>query len=173
MDLRPSRVVEYDHGYVEIHDVPKSSHQRILLFLYNLLATFVNAGKLGEALVAPLRVKLGPEKYREPDVVFMSAQNAARCGEDFWLGADLVMEVVSEGEENRERDLEKKRKDYAEGGIPEYWIVDPQEQKITVLKLEGVAYAVHGEFVPGASASSALLNGFSVNVEAVFAAAKQ
>ncbi|MBI3241680.1 MAG: Uma2 family endonuclease [Chloroflexi bacterium] len=80
---------------------------------------------------------------------------------------------MSEGLENRERDLEKKRKDYAEGGIPEYWIIDPQEQKITVLKLEGVAYAVHGEFAPGVSASSALLNGFSVDVEAVFAAAKQ
>lgn len=173
MELRPSRVVEYDHGYVEIHDVPTSSHQRILLFLYNLLATFVNANKLGEVLVAPLRIKLWEEKYREPDVVFMSAQNAARRGEDFWLGADLVMEVVSEGLENRERDLEKKRKDYAEGGIPEYWIIDPQEQKITVLKLEGVAYAVHGEFAPGVSASSALLNGFSVDVEAVFAAAKQ
>ena len=173
MGLRPSRVVEYEHGHVEIHDVPTQSHQFIVSFLYQALLAFVAARNLGTVLFAPLRVKLGPEKYREPDVVFMSTQNAARRGEDFWLGADLVMEVVSEGLENRERDLEKKRKDYAEGGIPEYWIVDLDEQKIIVLKLEGEAYAIHGEFAPGASASSVLLNGFSVDVKAVFAAAKQ
>ena len=173
MELRPSRIVEYDHGYVEILDVPTSSHQRILLFLYNLLAAFVNAGRLGEVLITPLRIKLWEEKYREPDIVFVLAENKARCGEDFWLGADLVIEVVSEGEENRERDLVKKREDYARGGIPEYWIVDPEQSMVTVLRLEGNAYAVHGEFAPGAAATSALLDGFSVDVAAVFAAAKQ
>lgn len=173
MHLRPSRVVEYDHGYVEIHDVPTTSHQRILLFLYNLLSAFINPRNLGQILVAPLRVKLWEEKYREPDIVFMRAENAARIGEEYWLGADLVMEVVSEGGENRERDFEKKREDYARGGIPEYWIVDPEQSAITVLRLEGDVYAVHGEFRPGEAATSALLAGFSVEVAAVFAAAKQ
>jgi hypothetical protein len=108
MELRPSRVVEYDHGYVEIHDVPSQSHQFIVSFLYQALLAFVTARNLGSVLFAPLRVKLGPET-----------------------------------------------------------------QKIIVLKLEGEAYVVHGDFAPGDSASSALLNGFSVSVEVVFAAAKQ
>src|SRR5437773_2718941 len=77
-------------------------------------------------------------------------------------GADLVMEVVSEGSENRKRDLETKRLEFAAAGIAEYWIVDPQEQRITVLVLDGSIYRVHGEFAPGTQASSVLLPGFSV-----------
>jgi len=173
MQLRPNRVVEYDHGYVEIHDVPSQSHQLVLAYLYQALLAFVTAHKLGLVLFAPLRVKLWEEKFREPDIVFMSAENAARRDEDYWLGADLVMEVVSEGAENRERDLEKKRHDYAQAGIPEYWIIDPQEGRLTVLKLDGNIYAVHGEFTSGDTATSALLPDFGVQVDAVFAAAKQ
>ena len=52
-------------------------------------------------------------------------------------GADLAIEVVSEGAEARERDLETKRAEYARAGISEYWIVDPQESRITVLTLDG------------------------------------
>jgi Uma2 family endonuclease len=173
MALRPNRVVEYDHGYVEIHDVPSQSHQLTLAYLYQALLAFVTARKLGLVLFAPLRVKLWEEKFREPDIVFMSAENAARRDEDYWLGADLVMEIVSEGAENRERDLETKRGDYARAGIPEYWIVDPQERRLTVLKLDGNTYTVHGEYSSGDTATSALLAGFEVEVEAVFAAAKQ
>ncbi len=172
MSLRPSRIIEYSHGHLEVHEVPTTSHQRILLFLYNLLSQFVNARKLGEVLVAPLRIKLGPEKYREPDIVFMSAEHASRRGEEYWLGADLVMEVVSEGDRNRERDLQKKREEYALAEIPEYWIVDLHERRIAVLRLQGEQYALHGEFKAGATATSALLPGFSVNVTDMFAAAE-
>jgi len=173
MSLRPSRIVEYDHGYLEIPDVPTEAHQSIVAFLYQALLAFVMARNLGKVLFAPLRIKLWEEKYREPDIVFMSTQHADRRINEYWLGADLVIEVVSEGEENRERDLVKKREDYARGGIPEYWIVDPEQSMVTVLRLEGNAYAVHGEFAPRAAATSALLDGFSVDVAAVFAAAKQ
>ena len=172
MSLRPSRIVEYDQGYLEIPDVPTEAHQSIVAFLYQALLAFVMARNLGKVLFAPLRVKLWEEKYREPDIVFMSTKHADRRINEYWLGADLVMEVVSEGDENRERDLVKKREDYARGGIPEYWIVDPEQSMVTVLRLEGNAYAVHGEFAPGSAATSALLNGFSIEVEAVFAAAK-
>ncbi len=83
-------------------------------------------------------------------------------------GADLAMEVVSEGEEDRHRDLVIKRQEYATAGITEYWIVDPREPRITVLTLEGQAYRVHGIFTPGERATSILLPGFEVDVEAVF-----
>ncbi|MBI3463073.1 MAG: Uma2 family endonuclease, partial [Planctomycetes bacterium] len=81
----------------------------------------------------------------------------------------LVMEVVSEGAESRKRDLETKRREYAAAGIPEYWIVDPEEQKVTVLTLDGGTYRVHGEFRPGETATSVLLRGFAVAVRDVFA----
>ena len=83
-------------------------------------------------------------------------------GEQFSLGADLVIEVVSD--QGRPRDLEIKRQEYAQAGIPEYWIVDPQLEQITVLALEGSSYVVHGEFSKGTKASSKLLEGFNVDV---------
>jgi Uma2 family endonuclease len=80
------------------------------------------------------------------------------------------MEVVSDGEENRKRDLETKREEYARAGIAEYWIVDPQEQRVMVLALDGASYRVHGVFDCGATATSVLLPGFAASVDATFAA---
>ena len=77
----------------------------------------------------------------------------------YWLGADLVVEVVSPDDPGR--DLIEKRADYAEGGIPEYWIVDPRDETITVLALKDGAYVEHGVFTRGAAALSALLEGFA------------
>ncbi|MDB5289991.1 MAG: hypothetical protein JWL69_1232, partial [Phycisphaerales bacterium] len=108
---------------------PTQRHQLILIFLFDALRAFVGEQKLGRALFGPLPVRLESGKYREPDIVFMLAEHASRMGNDFWDGADLVMEVVSE--DGCRRDLEEKRRDYALAGIPEYWIVDPREQSIT------------------------------------------
>jgi len=170
--LDTNHLVEFTDGRVEVLPMPKTSHQRIVQYLSNQLQSFASARNLGTALFAPLRVRLRGNKYREPDVVFMLAEHADRMGEDYWDGADLVMEVVSDDPESRERDLERKRKDYASAGIPEYWIVDPLERKIVVLKLAGKSYAVHGEYADGARAESALLEGFGVDASEVLRLAK-
>lgn len=167
-----NRPVELSDGSVEVLPMPTSSHQRILLFLFAQLQAFILPRKLGETLCAALRVKIRDGKFREPDLVFMCEEHRNRIGEEYWDGADLVMEVVSKDPESRKRDLLQKPLDYAEGGIPEYWIVDPQEKKITVLTLQGNAYQQHGAFTEGESATSKLLTGFSVNVTDVLQAAK-
>lgn len=53
----------------------------------------------------------------------------------------LVVEVVSPGKVNRDRDYRYKRSEYAARGIAEYWIVDPEENKLTVLLLDDGLYA--------------------------------
>ena len=146
--------------------MPRQSHQRILRYLFRVLEAFVVERQLGEVMFAPLRVQLRPGKYREPDLMFMKTKNAQRREEDFWIGADLVMEIVSDDAPSRERDLVKKPVDYAQAGISEYWIVDPVEQQITVLRLEGQHYQIHGQFVRGTQATSAALAGFTVEVNA-------
>jgi Uma2 family endonuclease len=60
-----------------------------------------------------------------------------------------------------------KRGDYAEAGIPEYWIVYPDAGTITVLRLVGGAYREHGVFQRGDTATSVLLDGFAVDVQEV------
>jgi Uma2 family endonuclease len=167
-----NRLVELTDGSVEVLPMPTSSHQRILLFLFAQLQAFVVPRKLGEVLCAALRVKIREGKFREPDLVFMSEEHRDRIGEEYWEGADLVIEVVSKDAESRKRDLQQKPLDYSEGGISEYWIVDPQENRITVLALQGDGYQEHGVFTKGEIATSKLLNGFAVNVTDVFDAAK-
>ena len=77
-----------------------------------------------------------------------------------------MIEVV--GPDDPQRDLVEKRADYAEAGIPEYWIVDPRGETITVLALKGEAYAEHDVHVRGDWAASVLLEGFTVDVAAAF-----
>ena len=148
--------------------MPTEEHQLIMLFLYRSLFGFVTPRRLGTVLAAPLRVQLWEGKFREPDIVFLLAEHADRRGDRFWRGADLVMEVVSE--DDPDRDVVQKRDEYARAGIAEYWIVDPRDRTITVLALETTAgsYRVVGTFGAGGRACSRLLEGFHVDVDAAF-----
>jgi Uma2 family endonuclease len=167
---RTNRLAEYTDGQIEVLPMPTTEHQEIVLFLVNLLRSFITPANLGRALMAPLRVKLQDGRFREPDVVFMLARNASRIASQFWTGADLVMEIVSE--DNPERDLQTKRADYAAAGIAEYWIVDPRSKTITVLTLVGTSYTTHSQTIAQDTVESLLLPGFRVDLAAVFAAAR-
>jgi Uma2 family endonuclease len=60
-----------------------------------------------------------------------------------------------------------KRVEYAQAGIPEYWIINPLEETITVLTLTGERYAEQGVFRRGDQATSVLLASFAVDVSDV------
>jgi len=165
--LDTNRLVEFSHGHLEVLPMPTQSHQLLVIALFQMLRAFVAARQLGTTLIAPMRMKLWPGKFREPDIMLMLAENDKRRTDQYWRGADLVMEIVSP--DDRRRDMVTKRQEYALGGIPEYWIVDPTDRQITVLVLEGEAYAVHGAFAEGEQATSVLLEGFTVDVTTVFA----
>jgi Uma2 family endonuclease len=167
--LHGNRLVEFSEGTLEVLPMPTTSHQLLVTYLFGLMSAFASAEDLGTVLVAPLRVRLWRGKFREPDVVFMRKEHAGRIGEEYWDRADLVMEVVSDDPEDRRRDLETKRREYARAGIPEYWIVDPHAEHVVVLRLVGRRYEVHGTFAPGAVAASSLLPGFRVHVTELFA----
>jgi Uma2 family endonuclease len=167
--LNTSHLVEFSDGVLEVLPMPTEKHQLIVLFLYRALFAFVAQGKLGTVLTAPLRVKLWEGKFREPDVVFMLASHAQRRGNRYWQGADLVMEVVSE--DDPERDTVTKRSEYARAGIGEYWMVNPARKTIDVLSLHPTtgSYAVAGSYSAGETARSSLLNGFCIQIDEAFA----
>ncbi len=166
--LNSNRLVEFSAGILEVLPMPTEQHQLIALFLYRILFAFVTPRQLGTVLAAPLRVRLWKSKFREPDVVFLLAEHADRRGNKYWRGADLVMEVVSE--DDPDRDLVIKRAEYARAGISEYWIVDPRDQTVTVLSLnsETGEYSLAGRYTSGEAAQSVLLDGFSVDVREAF-----
>ena len=113
-----------------------------------------------------MRLRIRPGKFREPDLLLLLSAADPRWQNRFWLGADLALEVVSA--DKPERDLVEKRGDYGEGHVPEYWIVNPQTETVTVLRLHGEVYQEVGNYGRGESAQSVLLPGFSVAVAAVF-----
>jgi Uma2 family endonuclease len=65
--------------------------------------------------------------------------------------------------------LETKRREYAQAGIPEYWLIDPRSEEILLLSRADRGYGVHGVFGQGEVAASVLLPGFAVAVAEVFA----
>ena len=166
--LDTNHLVEFSNGYLEFPPMPTTSHQRVAGSLLFLLQAFVGPRGLGVVIPAPLPVRLWRRRFCEPDVIFVSHTHPHLLGEAYLRGADMVMEVVIGDDEARRRDLVEKRGEYARARIPEYWIVDPREEKITVLRLAGKRYVVHGEFGKGTTASSHLLPGFTADVSETF-----
>src|SRR5262249_26782121 len=113
-----------------------------------------------------LRLRIRDGKLREPDILLVRSTADPRRNNKIWDGADLVLEVVSE--DNPERDVKDKRGDYAEARVPEYWIVNPMNETITVLRLAGSAYEEAGNYQRGQLATSVFLPEFSVDVAATF-----
>lgn len=86
---------------------------------------------------------------REPDLIVHSEESAAAILQDgklLRLGMpvpNVVIEVVSNSDtdpKSRERDYVEKRQEYAERGVPQYWIMDPVAAVILVLILVNGTY---------------------------------
>jgi Uma2 family endonuclease len=171
--LPGNHLVELTNGTVDVLAMPTTSHQQLLGWLYLSLHRYVQETNVGVVLVAPLPVRLSPGVFREPDLLLMFKHNLHRIHSQYWDGADLVMEVVSP--DDPIRDLETKRREYAQAGIPEYWLVNPLEETITVFTLpkNASAYAIHGVYDRSSVAESVLLPGFTVDVDACFAEGEQ
>ena len=163
--LDARRQIEFDRGCVDVLDLPTKEHQRLVRFLFRLLDSYVVSGQLGEVFFAPLPVRLWSEKYREPDLVFLS--QARSDSSRYADGADLVVEVVSESPGDRKRDLETKVAEYEQACIPEYWVVDPIESMVLIYRLVQSKY-VKDSFTVGQIARSYVLDGFSVDVASIF-----
>lgn len=162
-----SRLIEFTDGVIEVLPMPTKYHQAISRFLFLALLSVVQRLN-GDVFYVPLRVQIRPGKFREPDLLLVLDKNDPRAQDEFWLGADLVMEIVSP--DRPKRDVEEKRHDYAEAGILEYWIVNPLDATITLLILQDDSYVEHGIFRRDEQAASLVLDGFSVSVNDVFEA---
>ena len=159
------RLIEFTDGRIEELPMPTYTHQAVLAFLYRLFHDYLRP-RGGVVVFSGLRMRIREGKFREPDLLVLRERSDSRNQDRYWLGADLVAEVVSP--DDPDRDLVEKRADYAEAGIPEYWIVDPRDETITVLTLDEEAYIEAGAYARGSHATSRLLDGFIADVSAVF-----
>jgi Uma2 family endonuclease len=83
---------------------------------------------------------------RLPDLMLLSEALAAVLGDGRGTitrdmpPPELIVEVVSPGATNEQRDYRYKRSEYAARGIPEYWVINPQAGQITIFTLEAGFY---------------------------------
>ncbi len=165
--LETNHLIEFNNGVIEILPMPDFNHQSIAFFIAKAFSAVAEKTKPGFVVLAPFRMKTTNGKYREPDVLFLFNEHAGMFANDYWTGADIAVEIVSPGGEKR--DWIDKRADYAATGIAEYWIIEPKAKTITVLKLVGTEYVEHGVFKKSERVTSALLSGFAVDVDHLFA----
>jgi len=160
-----NRYVELSEGRLIMPPHPTYSHQAALRNLFIKLHAFVEEHKLGIVQLAPLPVRLWPGKIRETDIFFIAAEHFDRIGEQSCGVPDLVVEVLLPS--TRKTDRIEKFVEYARSGVREYWLVDPDEQRIEVYTQRQGVYQLTERFKPGEIACSVLLSGFQVSVDEV------
>ncbi len=146
-----------------------------LLFLKlvgaGILPRLVRPGKC-EVQVPVLQKKDAANRY--PDLIVLEEVHLGLTQKRFTIKLDmppprLVAEVLSPGKANRERDLIRKRAQYAKRGIPEYWWIDPENQTVTVLVLQSEEYVVAGVFQGTQAISSPTLPALILTAQEIFA----
>ena len=110
---------------------PGTDHQTVVLNIAALLRAHVVSRKLGRVFVAPTAVAFSKHDAVEPDVFFVSKAHASIITPKNIQGApDLVVEVLSPSTAAIDRG--PKLKKYEEGGVREYWIVDPFAKTVEI-----------------------------------------
>lgn len=157
-------LAEWVNGEVVMAGPASKRHQMICDFLMTVISLYVERHHLGIVLSAPFQMKL--KNGREPDLIFVAESNLARLKETYLDGpADLAVEVVSP--ESAARDRGEKFYEYAQGGVPEYWIIDPQIPWGDFYRLEGSFYRPVFSSDRGVYRSG-ILPGFRLHVEWLF-----
>jgi Uma2 family endonuclease len=159
-------LVDLADGKVVIHPMPTPAHQSVVGNLYVALRQYGGRDRRGQAYTAPMPVRLWPGKFREPDVVYYRTEHLDRVGEQFGGPPDLVAEVLSPS--TRGLDAGVKLEEYAQAEIPEYWLLDPEAQTLTVYALAEGRYSFVALYRSGEQACSGTLDDLTVLVDDLF-----
>ncbi len=127
------------YGELVVTPAPALLHQLVARQLLRFLVDHEEAHG-GLAVLAPVDVRLFDHSVVQPDVVYVSPERLGIARRRFEGAPDLVVEVVSPGSARRDRLW--KLKLYAEAGVREYWIVDPEAKAIEFLVGHGARFEV-------------------------------
>lgn len=157
---------ELIHGELIVTPSPLVRHQRLVGFLYLRLAGHVERQGGGEVFLAPMDVLLSDDSVVEPDLFFVPDASAGIITRANIQGVPaLVIEVLS----NPRVDRVRKRDLYAEFGVPEYWIVDPDADRVEVYRLDAGRYGKPEILEAGDTLTTAAISSFSLPVGDLFA----
>lgn len=162
----------------ELIEMPPESGTNVqianrLLLIFALLMGI--DGVRGHGLELEVR---GEPRNRYPDLTIIREEHIQQLAKRNTIRLSmlpplLVIEVVSPGELQRDRDCIAKRGQYQDCGIPEYWIIDPETRTILVLKLTGKTYSEVGNFSDNDLVVSPQFNQLNLKVAQIFDAVNQ
>jgi Uma2 family endonuclease len=157
-------------GELYVSKQPNWYHQVICIRIGGLLDAWSMPTQAGQAAVAPGLIFADDDDVA-PDVVWASRERLAAilAGGKLHAAPELVIEVLSPGKKNIDRDRETKLKLYTRRGVAEYWIVDWPRHSIDLYRRDGELLTLAARLRPGDMLSSPLLPGFSAPLDQVFA----
>jgi Uma2 family endonuclease len=176
MSVRPATPWTYD-DYVEFPDdgkryeivegkvfvtpAPNLRHQEIVGLLFVRMYEHARRNGGGRVFVAPVDTVLSPTNVVQPDILYVADADTPRITAANLQGPPtLAVEVLSDPRHDRVR----KRRLYAQFGVAEYWIVDPDGERVEVHRLAGSEYPTPTLLEAGTELSTPLLPGFAMPV---------
>lgn len=155
---------EWVDGEVELMSPVSMEHADTFVFLLTVLKLYVSARRLGVVYTEPFQMKTGTNlPGRSPDILFVSKENRHRFKPTYLDGpADLVVEIISP--ESEQRDRVQKFSEYEQGGVREYWLIDPEKRLAEFYVLEEGKYVLRMKGERGVYRST-VLEGFWLRIE--------
>ena len=160
---------ELIEGELFVSRAPGIPHQRVINNLQLAFGTYLKNNPIG-IVVPGAGAVFSDYDAVIPDLAFVSNERWSDIvtNEKFNAAPDLVIEVMSPGKENRDRDLLVKRQLYAKYGVVEYWIVDPENRLVETYRLRDSHLESAANFRSGDEITTPLLPNFRMRVSAVF-----
>ena len=153
-------------GELIMAPAPYRDHQAVEGNLGARLHMFVQERGLGRVYFAPRDVALSDTDVVHPDLLFISNERAhIDTSSDIQGAPDLVVEILSPS--TARRDWTYKHALYAEHGVKEYWLVDPNAGIVWVLLLGEKGFEFAGIYSEGDTLTSPALEGFTVELDAI------
>lgn len=153
-------------GELYMTPAPTPAHQDVVLQLARYLADYADRTGSGRAFVAPVDVYLPTGDVVQPDLILVAKTGRAQVTDCIAGVPDLLIEVLSPF--NAERDLVVKRHLYARNEVPAFWIADPMEGSIQLLRLGGDGYRPEAYFHGDADLTTAFFPGLRVPLATIF-----
>jgi Uma2 family endonuclease len=127
-------------GELIVTPAPTIKHQRVLRSLIRVLGAFAYKTGRGELVLPPFDVVLGHYNIVKPDLLLIASEPGHILGDHnkFEGPPNLVVEVSSPISLRIE--LVRKSALYARCGVPEYWIADPERQRMVIYYLQDNQY---------------------------------
>lgn len=157
-------------GELRMPAAPNWRHQEILGNVYVALREHVKHRDLGYVALAPVDVVLDRSRplVLQPDVLYVSRERAGIVQDKVYGAPDLTVEIFSGG--GAVFDRTEKAAFYAQYGVREYWLVDPDAETVEVRRLEPQGYEITGRFGHGDAIRSTLFPDLVLPWDQVFAA---